>query len=189
MLLLALTGCSKNGGTPSQTTTPGEVGPAPETSETATDPNASECVSLVEAEVAQEAYERGMAKLEEARDGEHFVAEPYELAMAALETAAKQGHLQAQKTFGTMNFSSMFMRSAPEPEQEEAYVVSLSFILIAAARGDAEMGEYLPGLGTETKFEEPPLDQVPMEWITEARARADAWMTCHGEAVGDRGAS
>lgn len=188
---MALGGCSKTGSTPPETTPPGEVDAAPEATAPTdeADADGEECVSLVEAQVAEEAYARGVAKLEEARDGEHYKTEPYLLAMGALESAATQGHRKAQAMVGSMMFSSMFMKGAPQPEQHEAYVVSLSFILIAAARGDAEMSEYLPGLRTETTFEEPPLDQIPSEWIMEARAWADAWMACHGEAVGDRGVS
>jgi len=147
-----------------------------------------ECVSLVEAEVADDAYARGVAKLEEARDGEHYLAEPFDEAMGALESAAKQGHRGAQSLFGRRMFETMFMSQAPQPEERQSYISALAFLRIAGVRGDEEAAGYLPGFTDEPDLSEPPLDSIPSEWVMEAMAEADAWLACHGEAVGERGA-
>lgn len=146
-----------------------------------------QCDALGEAAAADEAYAAGVAKLEEAQDGEHYVAAPFEQGMESLLVAAQLGHRSAQSLYGRRRFETMFMADGPAPEQREAYVTALSFIRIAARRGDAQASDYLPGLAQPPDLEQPPLDSFPPDWISEAIARADAWLSCHGETVADRG--
>ncbi len=148
----------------------------------------SECVSLVEDAVVADAYARGIAKLEEARDGEHYLAGPFEEALGALLTAAQQGHRAAQSLYGRTMFQARFMVQGPVEEEREDYVSAFAFLRIAALRDDPEAKGFVPGLTEATPpTDQPPLDQIPAEWLAEAFTRADEWMACHGEAAGDRG--
>jgi len=148
----------------------------------------SECVSLVEDAVVADAYARGTAKLEEARDGEHYLAGPFEEALGALLIAAQQGHRGAQSLYGRTMFQARFMVQGPVEEEHDDYVFAFTFLRIAALRDDPDAKSFFPGL-TEAAppTDQPPLDQIPAQWLTEAFTHADEWMACHGDAVGDRG--
>lgn len=146
------------------------------------------CAPLEPPEVAQVAAELGLRKLEESRDGEHYRTGPFEEAMAALRTAAEQGHRGAQSLYGRTTFETHFLNEAPTPAEKADYVAAFTFLRIAALRGDPATQDYLPGLAASTPpVTEEPLDQLPAAWLTEAYARADAWMACHATAAGDRG--
>ncbi|MCX4241114.1 SEL1-like repeat protein [Paraliomyxa miuraensis] len=150
---------------------------------------APSCAELPPAESAQAAAEQGMQRLEQSRDGEHYLSGPFEEAMAQLRTAAEQGHREAQSLYGRTLFEVRFLAQAPTPEEREDYVAAFTFLRIAALRGDPAVDGYLPGLGDpQPLVTEEPLSQLPAEWLAEAWANADAWMTCHGSIVGDRGA-
>ncbi len=151
----------------------------------------AECVSLVEEAVASDAYAKGLTRLTEARSGEHYESPAFEEAIGALKNAAEQGHRAAQSLYGRTLFGVMFTMQAPTEQEREDYVTCFMFLRIAALRGDTEAGSFLPGLteASPPATHEPPFDQIPAEWLSEAFERADAWMDCHGPTVGDRGAT
>lgn len=183
LVLLSLASCR-----PEPTTVPDEPAPTGgEPAEVSGHAGGDQCVSLVEPQVADDAYTRGAAKLEEARDGEHYLAEPWGEAMGALEIAAQQGHRAAQSLYGRRMFENMFLADGPTPEQHDAYVQALGFVRIAGLRGDEEAQSYLPGLTATPDLEEPPFNALPKEWIDDAIVFADQWLACHGEAAKGRG--
>ncbi|MCH9680110.1 MAG: hypothetical protein K0V04_01650 [Deltaproteobacteria bacterium] len=139
-----------------------------------------DCVSLVEVEVVEDAFDRGVAKLEQSREGEHYRSEPFEEAMGALKFAGDNGHLAASSLYGRTLFSVMFVAAAPTEERREDYVSALTALRVAALRGDIEAQQYVPGLmGPKIVGSEPPLNDLPGPWVTEATERAEAWLTCH----------
>lgn len=187
-LFVALVGCQPSTSTVSPE--PTEPTATPDTSaDEQADPATTDddCPSLVEDDVANEAYERGVALLEEARDGEHYRAEPFEQGLGALLTAAEQGHRGAQSLYGRRRFESLFMAQAPTEAERDDYVAALAFIRVAALRGDEDAAGYLPGIADAPDPSMPPYDSFAPEWIEQAVAKADAWIKCHGEAAGDRG--
>lgn len=195
VILLALSGCRPVDEEPSRP--PGDSAAPLSDSETdaggevddgAAVASDDECVSLVDAAIAEEAYARGVAKLREAKDGEHYLAEPFTEGLGALRTAAEQGHRAAQSLYGRRAFESMFMAEAPSEAQRDDYVSALSFVRIAAIRGDSDAADYMPGIGAEIEASEPPFDSFPPEWIEQVVAEADTWLRCYGESAGDRGA-
>lgn len=139
------------------------------------------CTPFVEADVVSEAYLRGVAKLEESRDGEHYRVQPFEAGVGALKVAAVNGHLKAQSLYGRTLFGVMFTNDAPTREEREAYVTAVLFLRVAAKAGESEAEGYLPGLTAELGATlEPPLDSLPEGWAHEAFERADKWIECHG---------
>lgn len=187
VLGLALVACRPNhdAAPPEPTPTTSEGEPPPSTKAAA-----APCEPLGPRQAADAAAERGMAKLQEAREGEHYRAGPLQEAMAALRDAAEQGHLGAQSLYGKTMFETRFLAQAPAPEEREDYVAAFTFLRIAALRGDPAVQDYVPGLTADAPpVHDEPLSQLPVAWLTEAYARADAWMACHGQAVGDRGAT
>lgn len=181
---------------PEATTPPApDAGPKPEATDEVAEADDDQtsgelrCEPLVDEAQAEADHARGVATLEQARDGEHYLAEPFAEGMQALLSAAEQGHRTAQSLYGRRSFENMFLVEAPRPEEREAYIVALSFIRIAGQRGDSDAAGYLPGLLEQPDLTASPFDQIPADWVREAISRADAWMSCHGATVGDRGAS
>jgi len=130
-------------------------------------------------EEAERDYARGVARLDEARDGEHLRTRPFEEAMALLRRAAETGNLPAQSLYGRTLFATRFAAESPRPDQRDDYVSALAFLRLAARRGDAEAARFLPALAAdEVSASEPPLDGVPEDWLRAALARADAWTAC-----------
>jgi len=125
--------------------------------------------------------------LEESRDGEHFLVEPFERAMARLRLAAEGGHLEAQYLYGVTLFGAMFTTQAPQPNERDDYVRALKLLRIAARRGHDGAQDAIPGLVDLRPGDgppaEPPLDQIPERWLQEALEAADAWIACHGESA------
>jgi TPR repeat protein len=123
--------------------------------------------------------------LEESRDGEHFLVEPFERAMARLRVAAEGGHLEAQHLYGVTLFGVMFTTQAPQPDERDDYVRALKLLRIAAKRGHQGARDAIPGLvglgPDDDPPAEPPLDQIPSEWLQEAIEQADAWIACYGQ--------
>lgn len=139
------------------------------------------CTTFVEADVVAEAYLRGVAKLDESRDGEHYRIQPFEAGVGALKVAASNGHLGAQSLYGRTLFGVMFTNDAPSAEEREAYVTAVLFLRVAAKAGESEAEGYLPGLTADSSAPlEPPLDSLPEGWVQEAFERADKWIECHG---------
>jgi len=142
------------------------------------------CIPLVESEIVEESYAKGLAALEESRDGEHYSVEPFEAAIEALHFAANNGHLEAQSLHGRTLFGTMFTAQAPTPEEHDDYVAALAFLRIAAKRGDEDALSFMPAITAEASEVEPPLDALPPGWVAEAFAEADAWIVCHGDPRG-----
>lgn len=195
VILVVLTACRADAGTspPAQEDAAGAEAGEPAASEgqgtEATAAAAGRCAALEAASVADEAYARGKSKLAEAYDGEHYLEAPFDEAMAALRLAAEQGHRAAQSLYGRTLFSVRFTNQAPVPEEEGDYVAAFTFMRIAALRGDPDAQDYVPGLTAPAPpLTDEPLDQVPAAWLTRSYARADAWMSCHAAAAGNRGA-
>ncbi|MBV1857526.1 MAG: hypothetical protein KUG77_03875 [Nannocystaceae bacterium] len=139
------------------------------------------CTPFVEEDVVLEAYLRGVAKLDESRDGEHYRAQPFDVGVGALKVAATNGHLKAQSLYGRTLFGVMFSRGAPSSEEREAYVTSVVFLRVAAKAGESQAEGYLPGLTADSDAAlEPPLGILPEGWVEEAFERADKWIQCHG---------
>jgi hypothetical protein len=149
-------------------------------------PPARDCFKL-DADAAERAFVEGRQMLEESRDGEHFLVEPFERAMARLRVAAEEGHLEAQHLYGVTLFGVRFTNQAPQPDERADYVGSLTFLSIAARRGHQGARDAIPGLVDlrpgDAPPAEPPLDQIPEKWLREAIEAADAWIACHGESV------
>jgi hypothetical protein len=140
-----------------------------------------DCAPLAEAGVAEENYELGVRRLEEARDGEHFLSGPFADAMDKLEIAARNGHLEAMSLYGSTQFGTMFTNDAPQADEREQYVWSIAFLRIAALAGDETALSYMPGLTAkkpDTSVE--PLSEVPEDWVQDAFAEADLWIACNG---------
>ncbi len=183
-MVLALGACRSGATTPPPadpppTTTADTAGDDSTTTSAPVGPD-DECVSLVELDVVVDAFVRGRDQLEQSRDGEHHLAEPFEQAMGALKFAADNGHRAAQSLYGRTQFSAMFMAQAPTPEEREQYVAVLSALRVAALRGDLDAQQFLPGLTADQLTNtEPPLSDLPAEWLQEANDDAQAWMACH----------
>jgi TPR repeat protein len=199
VILVALTACRTDAGTSEPETRQDDPGASvagePEASDgsqadsSAVAPQPVACAPLEAGTVADEAYARGKSKLAEAYDGEHYSQAPFDEAMAALRLAAEQGHRAAQSIYGRTLFSVRYTNQAPVPEEEEDYVSAFTFMRIAALRGDPDVQDYVPGLTAPAPpLTEEPLSQVPAAWLTRSYARADAWMSCHAAAAGNRGA-
>ena len=183
-LLMSL-GCSPSVGLPE--TEPASPAPAPEAPapvvERTAAPEAPEtCPALADADAAASAYDRGVAKLDESRAGEHYLSEPFEAAIVLLREAAEGGHLQAQSLYGRTLFSVRFSKQKPVPEEQEDYVSAVAFLRIAATAGDAEAEAYMPGITAVIEAPlEMPLTSLPKPWVAEAFRRGDAWIDCYGE--------
>jgi len=143
-------------------------------------PHREGCVPLAESDVVAQTYADGVARLEESRDGEHYLAEPFEAGIEALKIAANNGHLAAQSLYGRTLFGVRFTAQEPRPEEKEDYVSAIAFLRIAAKAGDVDAMDFLPGLTSEPQPLEAPLDSLPEGWVAEAFARADAWIECNG---------
>lgn len=195
VMLLAITGCrGTDTATPAEGTSPGDSGDGASGGARPDEPpqrpsvdtkkaqarGALTCAPLGDATEASELHARGVERLEAAREGEHYRVEPFAEGMEALRRAAELGHHEAQSLYGRRSFESMFLVESPRPEEREAYVTALAYIRIAGRRGDPGAADYLPGLLTEPDLTEPPFSEIPREWIREAIARADAWLSCHG---------
>ena len=152
-----------------------EMSPAPSVAK-----GGDTCPPPVEPEVAAETFERGRAKLEASRDGEHFDAEKFQDAIATLKIAADHGNVDAQSLYGRSLFGVRFTAGAPTPQDKDDYVSALAFLRIAALADDADAAGYLPGLTAAPGASVmPPLDSLPDGWVAEAFERADAWVACH----------
>jgi TPR repeat protein len=144
------------------------------------------CPDKADPAEGQRDYQQGLAFLEQSREGEHYLREPYEKAISLLESAARKGHLEAQARFGSVQFGNMMTNDAPQPKDEESYVSALTFLRVAALRGHAEATSYVPGLdalgldekGNLRKPVPEPLDQFPPAWIRRVVVESDAWMAC-----------
>jgi TPR repeat protein len=144
-------------------------------------PDRSQCPTLLPAEEVADALERGSAKLEESRDGDHYRVEPFTQGIEALRVAAENGSREAMTLYGSTLFGTMFTNQAPVEDEREDYVSSIAFLRIAAKGGDPGASDYMPGLLAEQPVDlEPPLDHVPGQWVRDAFAYADDWIACHG---------
>ncbi len=179
--LFALFGCRPEiAPPPAATPSEGHVAETPAPAAEPSEP-ADGCTPLVEPDVVAQAYLRGVKKLEESRDGEHYRVQPFEAGVGALKVAAENGNLEAQSLYGRTLFGVMFTNQAPTPEEREAYVTAVLFLRVAAKAGEPEAEGYLPGLTEDSAATlEPPLDSLPEGWVQEAFERADSWIECHG---------
>ncbi len=167
-----------------------EIAPPPPQEQVVAEPRAKErarvgeddgCRPLVEPDVVAEAYARGVSKLDESRDGEHYAVAPFEAGIGSLKVAAQNGSLEAQSLYGRTLFGVRFTNQAPTPDEREDYTSAVAFLRIAAKAGDEDAQAYLPGLTTDASAPlEPPLDSLPEGWVQEAFGRADAWIECYG---------
>jgi TPR repeat protein len=141
----------------------------------------------LDADAAERAFVEGRRMLEESRDGEYFVAEPFGRAMARLLKAAEGGQLEAQYLYGITLFGAMFTNQAPQANERDDYVRALKLLRVAAKRGHAGARDAIPGLAElrpgDDPPAEPPLDQIPKKWLQEAVEGADAWIACYGDAA------
>ena len=165
---------------PSPATTPPQPATEPLSRRQAASSEREGCVPLVESDVVAQTYAQGVAKLEASKDGEHYLAEPFEAGVDALKIAAQNGHMEAQSLYGRTVFGARFTAQAPTAAEREDYVGAIAFLRVAAKAGDADAAAYMPGLTGGPDPLEAPLDSLPEGWVAEAFARADAWVDCYG---------
>jgi hypothetical protein len=99
------------------------------------------------------------------------------------DRAARGGHREGLARAGRMMFSSMFTSEAPKPEQRLDYVEAITRLLIAARRGNTSAASFMPGMetlmfGKVPEPVEPPLAELPKEWVEEALQAAETWFEC-----------
>jgi TPR repeat protein len=144
----------------------------------------SRCGVFLDATLAESQYQTGLARLADARDGEHFRSESFDEAMTALRAAAENGHLAAQSLYGRTLFVVLFSARAPVPEEREDYVSALTFLRVAIRAGEPQASAFMPALASNvTAPVAAPLDTLPPDWLRDAIERSDAWINCHGVPV------
>lgn len=104
------------------------------------------------------------------------------------DRAARGGHREALARAGRMKFSAMFTTEAPKPEQKLEYVEAMSRLLVAARRGNTSAASFMPGMetmmfGKVPEPVEPPLAELPREWVEEAIKSAEEWLECQSQAA------
>ncbi len=138
------------------------------------------CPETLSPEEAQARFEAGETKLAESKDGEHYLAGPYEEAMALLTEAAEAGHLGAMSLYGNRMFGDMFTYQAPQPDERANYVRALKYLRLAALAGDETAASFIPALaGSEIAAEKPQLADLPEGWLEEVKREVIAWPGCH----------
>jgi hypothetical protein len=141
-----------------------------------------ECEPLPSHDEVRALFGAAREELAASREGEHFVTAKFEPAIARVRSAAEGGHREAQALYGSTMFGMMFVNDAPSPDQREDYVAAISFLRLAALGGDEDAAGFLPGsTADQPDRSEMPWSEIPAEWLTEAWARADAWMRCYGK--------
>lgn len=105
------------------------------------------------------------------------------------DRAAQGGHRDGQARAGAMKFANMFSTEAPKPTDRMDYVEALARLVIAARRGSTDAAKFMPGMealmfGTIPEVVEPPLAELPKDWIEESLKSADQWIHCHAADAG-----
>jgi TPR repeat protein len=101
--------------------------------------------------------------------------------------ASDGGNLEAQGRYGMTRFGDL-MTTGTEPQLEAEYVTALSFLRLAARRGQPDAAGYVPGIASTEPTDgggfhpplEVPLADLPPEWVRSAFERADAELACYG---------
>jgi hypothetical protein len=99
------------------------------------------------------------------------------------DRAARGNHREAMARAGRMKFSAMFSVEAPKSEQRLEYVEAITRLLVAARRGNTSAASFMPGMetlmfGKVPEPLEPPLAELPKEWVEEALVATDNWLEC-----------
>lgn len=144
------------------------------------------CPSAADATVAQAHFEEGQRLLEESRDGELYRAVPFGKALSLLKSAGAKGHVEAQVLYAMVAFGDMFTGGEPREDQQEAYVLALTYLRLNARRGHTKALVYIPGLETLTLDDRghlpkplpQPLDSLPAEWVRRALIESDRLAAC-----------
>lgn len=103
------------------------------------------------------------------------------------DRAADGFQLEALERAGAMKFSIMFMGEAPNPGQRDDYIRALARLVVAARRGNERAARFMPGMdslvfGRVPSSLEPPLAELPRDWVLSAIATAKAWIDCRAAA-------
>ncbi len=159
--------------------------PAPSADPPKADPEVL-CPSPADATVAQAHFEEGQRLLEESRDGELYRVVPFRKALSLLKSAGAKGHTEAQVLFAMVAFGDMFTGGEPQEDQQDAYVLALTYLRLNARRGHTKALVYIPGLET-LAFDDlghlpkplpEPLDSLPAEWVRRALIESDRLAAC-----------
>ncbi len=139
---------------------------------------------------AAAAHAEARRLVDAARDGEHYRAAPMKKALAALRKAAAAGSLEAQAELGKLSFSLAFQGAAPTPRDRARYVEALTWLAVAAHRGDPAAKAFFPEALTASLLDpqvpwqpdaDPaagPFAALPPAWVTEAAQQARKWQPC-----------
>jgi hypothetical protein len=99
------------------------------------------------------------------------------------DRAAAGFHRDAQERAGAMRFAGMYMGESPRAEQRAAYVEALARLIVAARRGNQRAARFMPGMDALISGEipetlDPPLAELPRDWVALALETANRWVEC-----------
>lgn len=134
-------------------------------------------------EAAIAAFEEGRKELDAARRvDEHISGDVFDSVVIKLRLAAQAGHIGAQSLLGTTVFGILFVQDTPREADRESWIEAVMYLRTAALAGDSAALAFLPGLTSAMppSKDEPPLNELPKDWLIEAWRRADAFVACSG---------
>jgi hypothetical protein len=159
---------------------PSNVEPASTTEE----PAAERCPKRPGRDEAIAAFDSGKKELDAARKvDEHIPADVFDSVVAKLRLAAQAGHIGAQSLLGTTVFGTLFVQDTPRSADRDAWIEAVMYLRTAALAGDSAALAFIPGLTSAMPpgSGEPPLGELPRDWLLEAWRRADAFVACSGK--------
>ena len=158
----------------------------------ASDAGPGPCPEPATAGLADTQYREGRALLEQCDElcikspqGQQQRARAFERLLAA----SRAGHLDAQALYGIQRFGEL-MTIGTEPSLRSDYVRGIRYLRLAARRQHPAAAAFVPGIrtsrvtaqGTFQPTLEPPLSELPREWVRSAFEEADTELGCYAEA-------
>lgn len=137
---------------------------------------------------AQQAYAQAEALEARVKSGELDRKTSWSERYKLFDRAARGGHREALARAGRMKFSAMFTAEAPKPEQRFDYIEAIARLLVAARRGSTSAASFMPGMetlmfGKVPEPVEPPLAELPKEWVEEALQAAEHQLECQSRSA------
>jgi hypothetical protein len=144
---------------------------------------ALECAPAVSEAEAEASFQQAIALEVAIERGELDRKRSREQRFRLYDRAAAGFHRDAQERAGAMRFAGMYMGESPRAEQRAAYVEALARLIVAARRGNQRAARFMPGMDALISGEipetlDPPLAELPRDWIALALETANRWVEC-----------